>query len=67
MIVAFFDARIDASYFDLRSDRRFLGMFSINFDPTAETRELALCRPKELAHTETNRRAGRIDLIALDR
>ena len=67
MIVAFFDARIDASYFDLRSDRRFLGMFSINFDPAAEARELTVSRPKKLMHTKPDGGARRIEFVALCR
>ena len=52
MIVAFFDARIDAPHVDLRSYRRILRMFPIDFDPAAEVRELAASRAEELMHTK---------------
>ena len=65
MIVAFFDARIDAPHVDLRSDRGILRMFAIDFDPAAEARELAVSRAKELMHTKPDRRARRIELVAL--
>ena len=65
MIVAFFDARIDAPHVDLRSDRRILRMFAIDLDPAAEARELAESRAKELMHTKPDRGARRIELVAL--
>ena len=65
MIVAFFDVRIDTPHFDLRSDRRILRMFAIDFNPAAEVRELAASRAEELMNTETDRRARRIELVAL--
>ena len=65
MIVAFFDARIDAPHVDLRSDRGILRMFPIDFDPAAEARELAESRAEELMHTKPDRGARRIELVAL--
>ena len=65
MIVAFFDLRIDAPHLDLRSDRGILRTFPIDFDPAAEIREFAVSRAEELMNTETNRRARRLELIAL--
>ena len=67
MIIAFFDARIDAPYVDLRGDRGILWMFPIDFDPAAEARELAESRTKELMHTKPDRRARRIELVGLGR
>jgi len=65
MIVAFFDARIDAPHVDLRSNRGILWMFAVDFDPAAEARELALSRAEELMHTKPDRGARRIELVAL--
>src|SRR6516164_10944741 len=65
MIVALFDLRIDAPHADLRSYRRLLRMFSLDFDPAVEARELAASRAKELMHTEPNGGAGWIEPIAL--
>jgi len=65
MVVAFFDARIDAAHLDLRRDPRILRMFAIDFDLAAEIRELAVSRTEELMHTETNARARGLELIAL--
>ena len=67
MIVAFFDARIDAPHVDLRSDRGVLRMFAIDCDCAAEVRELPSSRAEELMHTEPDDRAGRIELVALPR
>src|ERR1700740_1451480 len=64
MVVAFFNLCIDAPPIDLRSDRGILRMFTINFDPPAETRELAVSCAEELMHTEANRRTRWLDLVA---
>ena len=42
-----------------------LRMFAIDFDPAAEARELAESRAEELMHTKPNRRARRIEFVAL--
>ena len=65
MIVALFDSRVDAPHLDLRSYRRILRMFAINFDGAAEVGELAASRAKELMHTKSDRGARRIELVAL--
>ena len=65
MIVAFLDARIDAPHVDLRSDRGILRMFAIDFDSTAEARELAVSRAEELMHTKPDRGTRRIELLAI--
>ena len=54
VVVAFFDARIDAPHVDLRSDRRILGMFPIDFDPAVEVRELAASRAEKLMHSKAD-------------
>lgn len=63
MIVAFFDARIDALHIDLRSDRGILRMFAIDFDPAAEVRELAASRAEELMNTKPDAGARRIEFV----
>ena len=40
-------------------------MFPIDFDPPAETRELAVSCAEKLMHAETDRRARCIELVAL--
>jgi len=65
MIVPLFDARIDAAHLDLCRDRRILRMLAVDFDPAAEIGEFAMSRSEELMHTETNGRAGRIELVGL--
>ena len=65
MVVTLLDLRIDAPDIDLRSDRRILRVFAINFDPAAEGTEFAASRAEELMHAETNRRARWIELVSL--
>ena len=55
MIVAFFDARIDAPHVDVRGYRGILRMFAIDLDLAAEARELAASRAEELMHTKPDR------------
>ena len=40
-------------------------MFAIDFDSTAKLREVAPSRAEELMHTETNRGARGVELVAL--
>ncbi len=65
MIVAFFDARIDAPYIDLRSGRGVLRMFAIDFDSAAKVRKLTVSRAEELMHIKPNAGARWIELVAL--
>ena len=46
VVVAFFDARIDTAHINLRRDRRVVRMFPIDFDLSAEVRELAVVVPR---------------------
>jgi hypothetical protein len=55
MIVALLNPRVDASHFDLCSNRGVFRMFAINFNPAAKTREPAASCSEELMHAETNR------------
>src|SRR5439155_20012394 len=55
MIVALFDARIDAAHVDLRRHRRILRMLAVDVDLAIKLRELSLSRAYELIHTETDR------------
>src|SRR5919197_4255477 len=67
MIVSFFDPRIDTAHVNLRCDRGILRMLAIDVDPAIELREFSVSRAQELMHTETNRRAGRIEPVCVVR
>lgn len=67
MIVPFLDPRIEAAHIDLHCDRGILRMLAIDVDLAAKIREFATRRAEELMHTETNRRAGLIELVDLGR
>jgi len=54
VIVALFDARIDAAHINLRRDRGILRVLAIDFNPAAESREFAVGGAKELMHRETD-------------
>ena len=67
MIVSLFDARIDTAHVDLCRHRGILRMLAVDVDLTIELRELSLRGAQELMHTETDRRARRIEPIRLGR
>src|ERR1044071_473686 len=67
MIVSLFDPRIDAAHVNLRRHRGILRMLAVDVDLAIELRELSVSGAQELMHTETDRRARRIEPIRLVR
>ena len=67
MIVSLFDPCVDAVHVDLRRHRRTLRMLAVDLDLAIELRELSVSGAQELMHTETDRRARRIEPVRLVR
>ena len=63
MIVSFFDPCVDAAHVDLRRNRGILWTLAVDVDLAIEFRELSVRGPQELVHTETDRRARRIESV----
>lgn len=54
MVVAFFDARINAAHVYLSRNRGVLRMLAVDFDLTAEPCEFSMSRAQELMDTKAN-------------
>src|SRR6266513_380838 len=67
MIVSLFDPRIDAAHVNLCRHRGILRMLAVDVDLTIELGEFSVRSPQKLMHTETDRRACRIEPVCLVR
>ena len=63
MIVSLFDPCVNAAHVDLRCHRGILRTLAVDIDFAIELRELAVRGPQKLVHTETDRRARRIEPV----
>ena len=63
MIVSLFDPCVEAAYVDLRRHRGILRTLAVDVDLAIELRELSVRGSQELVHTETDRRARRIEPV----
>ena len=67
MIVSLFDPCVDAAHIDLRRNGGILGVLPVDVDLAVELRELSVCGPQKLVHTETDRRARGIKSVSFVR